>query len=48
MRRSFSAPVLAGAVLAVVALGAFQADRDAQAQAEQSRLVVFEKFSRSA
>ena len=46
MRRALSVPVLAGAVLAMAGITAFHVNSVAQAQAEQDRLVVFEKFSR--
>jgi hypothetical protein len=45
MRRALRVPVLAGAVLAMVGVAALHAG-STQAQAEQDRLVVFEKFSR--
>jgi len=45
MRRALRMPVLAGAVLAMVGVAALHAG-STQAQAEQDRLVVFEKFSR--
>ncbi len=46
MRRALSMPVLTGAVLAVVGIMTHHAVSVTQAQAEQDRLVVFEKFSR--
>jgi hypothetical protein len=39
-------PVLAGAVLAIVGITTHHTASISQAQAEQDRLVVFEKFSR--